>query len=106
MPRRLLGSVALALVLVVLASHAQPARDSEQDSFTKLSGEELVRSLLDEKSRSRAFYELWRRSNPGKDEGFEEFEAGHYDPMVVVCPQEKGEQPIHIVLCGFLGRSD
>jgi hypothetical protein len=104
--RLLPGSVALAIALGVFVSRAQRAPDSEQDSFAKLPGKELVQRLMDEKSRSRAFYELWRRSGAGKDEGFDGFEEGHYDPSVIVCPQEKGELPIYIVLCGFLGKSD
>ena len=104
--RLLLGAVVAAIVIGIFVSRAQRPPEPEQIPFAKLSGKELIQRLTDEKSRSRAFYELWRRSEPGKDEGYDDFEEGHDEPTVVVCPQEKGAPPIYIVLCGFLGRSD
>src|SRR5688500_1958389 len=107
MRSRLVSLVVTFAVVLGIATVARQERaaDAEQMPFAKLSGRELVERLMGEKERSRAFYELWRRSEPGTDEGFGEFEEGHYDPRVVVCPQQKGEPPIYIVLCGFLGRS-
>lgn len=100
--RFLLPAIALAAVLAIGKVPAGAEADDEQIPFSKLSGQELVQRLLDEPSRPRAFYELWRRDAPDKDKGFDSFAFGHDAPAVVVCPQEKGQLPIYLVLYDFL----
>ena len=63
-----------------------------------------MQRLLDERTRSPAFYELWRRARPAKDKDYAAFLKKHYDPRVVVCPQDGGAPPMYVVLYGFLER--
>lgn len=80
--------------------------DKEQAPFSKLSGSELIVQLQAKPTPMRAFYELWRRGVrkewSEKDEGFEAFHRRHYDPEVVVCPQDNNEPTIYLVLYGYL----
>ena len=84
---------------------------AESVKSTDPHGQGLVKKLLDPKTRSRAFYELRRRAGKGEYEeddwkmpDYDSFIENHYDPEVVVCPQEGGKPPIYVVLYGFLSR--
>lgn len=110
-PHFSLAVLTVAVALGVLLACQKPPPEAAHYPFTKLSGNELMKLLLETETRSRAFYELWRRGRPAyesdeKDEGFDAFENGHHNPTIVVCPQEKGAPPIYIVLSNVLGRSD
>src|SRR4051812_18318673 len=95
----LLRTLAAVFALVTLASVAAPPPDPA--AFARLSGEELVARLADKAGRARAFHELWRRGDPKHVAEFESFAESHTAPEVVVCPQEKGQAPLYIVLSGF-----
>jgi hypothetical protein len=97
-----------AAILLIAAGvvRAQSPIDPEQASFAKLSGKELVQQLADDKKRPRAFYELLRRTEPGKYADFKTFEVTHYNSRLVVCPQEKPRPPIYLVLYGFLDQTE
>jgi len=81
--------------------------DPSQAPFEKMSGRELVEQLLRAEVRSRAFYELHRRSltvEPhfarslyGPDEGYEIFIRLYPAPEVTICPQAAGVLPIYLV---------
>jgi hypothetical protein len=97
-----LSLVAACMLMVVFRVLAEPQSDPEQPSFTTLSGKELVKQLADDQTRPRAFYELMRRAQPGRHKDFSAFESHHYNSRVVVCPQDKPDDPIYLVLYGFL----
>ncbi|HEV7406146.1 MAG TPA: hypothetical protein VGO11_24580 [Chthoniobacteraceae bacterium] len=102
--RALLPSVlVVGLALGSLRAADAPPADPRQAPFAILSGQELVRMLPQEKSRLRAYYELWRRSHEEEDDGLEEFEEDHYDLNVIECPQGEGKPPVYVILHGFLG---
>lgn len=95
-------SLSFAFCVLALSSFAQspataPDPDPDQESYAKLSGDALVLMLLEEKSRARAYYELWRRIGPGIDEGFDGFIDRHHNLKVIVCPQGNTEKPIYLV---------
>ncbi|MFA6035245.1 MAG: hypothetical protein WC889_20280, partial [Myxococcota bacterium] len=81
----------------------KPLSDIQEPADTI--GLELVKKLIDEKTRAKAFYELWRRGNAKEDKGYDEFVKKHYDPEVVVCPQGDGKPPLYAVLYGFLEKN-
>jgi len=104
------GKIPLVAITVLLLapgfSEAKSPTDPEQVSFARLSGKELVAQLADDKKRPRAFFELLRRAEPGKHTDFKTFEAKHYNTRLVVCPSEKSQPPIYLVLYGFLDRTE
>lgn len=98
-----LAVAGLCVALLSTGCSGEPA-DALQQPYELLDGRELVLRLQDEEERPRAFFELWRRDREAKDKGFENFTETHRDPWVVVCPQGGKQQPIMIVLYGFLSR--
>jgi hypothetical protein len=82
------------------------AKNQEPEGFAALSGKELIAKLQEKATRSRAYYELWRRANAKEDRGYAELVDTHYDLEVVTCPQGKGRDPIYLVLHGFYSRAN
>lgn len=72
--------------------------------ISTLSGSELVQRLMDPDTRPHAFHELWNRTHPTNQVDLASFEANHYAPDIMVCPQENGKPSLHLVLYGFLPR--
>ena len=91
----------LAATLAVVTVLPLPAAAAPSD-FTSLAGSELVELLTNSSTAARAFHELWNRSHPSNQLDFASFEADHYAPDVIACPQENGESPLTLVLYGFL----
>src|SRR2546429_9072761 len=103
--RHLFGGFLVLVAAVAPVLGAPVPADPGQAEFSKLSGVELVQLLLEQQSRPRAFYELWRRAHGNEDPGFNEFSEEHYDAETVVCPQGERSPPIYLVLCGFMPRN-
>ncbi|NLG35539.1 MAG: hypothetical protein GX548_09325 [Lentisphaerae bacterium] len=59
---------------------------------------------MDPDTRPHAFHELWNRTHPTNQVDLASFEANHYAPDIMVCPQENGKPSLHLVLYGFLPR--
>lgn len=93
-----------AVVLSCGALLPVPTTAVEPDT-AGLSGPELARLLPDPIAGPRAFHELWNRAHPTSHVDIAAFERNHYDPEVVVCPQEDGAPPLYVVLYGFLDRA-
>lgn len=75
-----------------------------QQDLAGAAGQVLIQKLLNTNSCSSAFYELWRRNKPDKDDGYQSFLEDHYDLEVIPCPQGKEKSPIYVVLYGFEGK--
>src|SRR2546430_2773937 len=82
----------LVMALLPVIAAQVPAGGAPPDNS------ELVRLLAAPETRLRAYQELYRRTEPKRDQK----NAGHYiNPEVVICPQPVGS-PNYIVLCDSL----
>ncbi len=98
-------SSACFLALLLSSGAAQPPNaQADRSPLLSLPGSELVQLLLDPDSLPHAFHELWNRNHPSNQLDLASFEARHYAPDVIVCPQENGEPPLVLILYGFLPR--
>lgn len=92
----------------------EPPADPFQAPFEKMSGRELVQQLGDDRARSRAFYEIYRRSFKDdafaqslgySDAGYELFLQGCYGAKATIVPQRGGALPLYLVVYGGFDRS-
>jgi hypothetical protein len=84
---------------LAVTQHAMAAEALSTQELRTLSGERLVKLLLDEKTRTEAYYELCRRHNPKKWKDSKEFFKYEFNQIaeVIVCPQGNERQPLYAV---------
>ena len=106
--RKLIGA---ALFLFIVGNfHAGYAIEKTVDQtlkeFTRLDSATLILKLMEPSSRSEAFYELLRRSDPDIEAEYSSFLKTHHSPEVVVCPQPDDKPPIYLVYYGSKNNED
>ena len=86
-------------ILIALLSISLDAADT---GLRNVSGEDLIKLLLQSETRSKAYHELALRNNPEAEKEFQDFQNKHRNPEVIVCPQANGKPPVYAVLSDFL----